>query len=74
MDSRQRRPDRRRPGLPARQLRLRHYLLTGEHRQYDPKDGHFIGTKVRSQVMCMAGQSCPRGIGAWSFIRCAVFW
>jgi phosphate-selective porin OprO and OprP len=42
------------------------FFLTGEHREYLPKDGFFGGTHVRSPFLCMkGGKLLASGTGAW---------
>jgi len=45
------------------------YFLTGEHREYLPKDGIFGITKVLSPFLCLKnGCTAARGPGAWEIL------
>jgi phosphate-selective porin OprO/OprP len=45
------------------------WFLTGEHRQYLPRDGTFGMTRVRSPFLCINEKpALCRGIGAWEFV------
>lgn len=45
------------------------YFLTGEHRQYLPRDGTFGMTRVRRPFICMDGkEQVGHGPGAWELV------